>query len=344
MKKIIILISILGVCLFITCKKSGDDQNSLSSPILHASSASFSKRSITKSTQPSVVTTTTSSTITYSPAISLNGASNQVLSLLDISGSGTNCIDLTNCSNITIDNCVLHSSTLNGVHLYNCKNITITNCLIYDVATGVYVESSSTVNVNHNQVANVQGPLPRGQMVQFNNVSGSGNSISYNICENIAGKSYPEDAISLYKTDGTALSPVQIIGNWIRGGGPSKTGGGIMLGDNGGSYMVARDNVLVDPGQYGIAIASGTNIQVLNNKIYSEQQSYSNVGLYVWNQYGTTCSLNTVSGNQVSWKNSAGAESDGWNSGNCGPVSGWGTNTFNAPIDASLLPAQIITK
>ena len=354
MKKIVILINILGICLFITCKKSGDDQNSLgataSSPNLHASAASYSRKNISNPT-PTTTTTTTantptssSTTFTSSPAISLNGVSNQVLSQLDISGSGANCIDLSNCSNITINNCILHSSTLNGVHLYNCKNITITNCFMYNVATGVYAEYSSTVNVNHNQVANVQGPLPRGQMVQFNNVSGSGNVISYNICENVAGQSNPEDVINLYKTNGTASSPVQVIGNWIRGGGPSTTGGGIMLGDQGGSYMIAQDNILVNPGQYGVAIASGTNIQVLNNKIFSTQQSYSNVGLYIWNQYNTACSLNTISGNQVSWKNSAGTENDGWNSGNCGAVSGWSANTFNAPIDASILPAQIITK
>ena len=117
-----------------------------------------------------------------------------------------------------------------------------------------------------------------------------------------------------------------------------------MLGDQGGAYMIAQDNILVNPGQYGIAIASGTNIQVLNNKIYSAQQLYSNVGLYIWNQYNTSCSLNTISGNQVSWKNSAGIENDSWNAGNCGPVSNWTTNICNAPIDASLLPAQIITK
>ena len=117
-----------------------------------------------------------------------------------------------------------------------------------------------------------------------------------------------------------------------------------MLGDQGGSYVIAQDNILVNPGQYGIAVASGTNIQVLNNKVYSAQQSFSNVGLYIWNQYNTSCSLNAISGNQVSWKNSAGSENDGWNAGNCGAVSGWGTNSFNAPIDATILPTQIITK
>lgn len=279
-----------------------------------------------------------------SAPISLNGANNKVISGLDINGGNVNCIDLSNCKNIVIKNCVLHSSVQNGVHLYKCQNIVITNCYIYDVASGVYVQGSTAIDVNHNQVKNVHGPYPRGQMVQFNNVTGAGNKVCYNVCENIAGESYAEDAINMYQTNGTAASPVQIIGNQIRGGGPSKTGGGIMLGDNGGSYMTAEDNVLVNPGQYGIAIASGTNIQIINNKIFGRQLPFSNVGLYIWNQYKSDCSINTISGNRVKWINAAGKESDKWNGGNCGAVTGWDTNICNANIDENILPVKIITK
>ena len=44
--------------------------------------------------------------------------------------------------------------------------------------------------------------------------------------------------------------------NSLRGAGPSNIGSGIMLGDGGGSYQVAHDNNLVDPGQVGIGVAS----------------------------------------------------------------------------------------
>jgi parallel beta-helix repeat protein len=279
-----------------------------------------------------------------SAPISLNGVNNQVISQLEINGGGANCIDLSNCKNIVIKNCVLHSSVQNGVHLYKCQNIVITNCYIHDVASGVYVQGSTAIDVNHNQVKNVQGPYPRGQMVQFNNVTGAGNEVSYNVCENIAQKSNAEDAINMYQTNGTAASPIKIIGNQIRGGGPSKTGGGIVLGDNGGSYMIAADNILVNPGQYGIAIASGTNIQIVNNKIFSRQLPFSNVGLFIWNQYQSNCSMNTISGNQVKWINAAGKENDKWNAGNCGFVAGWDTNILNANIDENILPFKIITK
>jgi len=35
-------------------------------------------------------------------------------------------------------------------------------------------------------------------------------------------------------------------------------GGGIMLGDGGGSNIVAKNNILVDPGQYGMAVSGGS--------------------------------------------------------------------------------------
>ena len=282
----------------------------------------------------------------YTPSapILLNGVHDKVIDGLEIDSSGVNCIRLTNCSNITIQNCRLVSSKGNGVDIYKCKNITIKNCYMESIVTGVYAIESQGINVSYNQVKNVRGPFPRGQMVQFNEVSGKKNVVSYNRCENILGESYPEDIINMFKTNGTFDSPVLIEGNWIRGGGPSKSGGGIMLGDNGGSYIIAKDNILVNPGQYGMAIAGGTNIQIVNNKIYSKRQYFTNVGLYVWNQSPPTCALNTVSGNMVNWINAAGEANNSWNNGNCGMVNGWNTNILKARIDSTILPRIILAK
>jgi hypothetical protein len=197
--------------------------------------------------------------------------------------------------------------------------------------------------VNNNQFKNMVGPMPHGQFVQFDNVSGANNSISYNRGENIFGQSNPEDAINLYKSNGTVSSPIQIVGNWIRGGGPSTSGGGIMLGDNGGSYQVASGNILVNPGQYGMAIAGGDNISIANNSVYAAAQSFTNIGLYVWGQSGSPCTNTTVSGNQVKFFNSSNVENDVWIAGGETTPSGWTTNTFGANIDASILPAVLIS-
>jgi hypothetical protein len=300
---------------------------------------------ITNTTNASNQTVASSDTVYQtSTPVTLNGVSNKVISLLNITGNGKDCINLTNCSNITIMNCILHNSSNDAITLYKCKNVTITNCFIYLVASGIYALESSAVNINNNQFLNMQGPFPGGQFVQFDNVSGTGNRVNSNRGENILGSSNPEDAISMYESNGTVADPIQIGGNWIRGGGPSQTGSGIMLGDDGGSYQIAQNNTLVNPGNSGIGIASGNNIQIIKNKIYGKEQAFTNVGIYVWNEYASGCSLNAVSGNQVNWTNSSGEENDAWDGANCGAITGWNNNTWPAPIDATILPVKIITK
>ena len=301
-----------------------------------------SLQSTTPFTSASLVATTA---ITYktSGPISLTGVKNITISAESITGGTVPCISLSNCSNIIITHCKLINSTTTGVNLTNCVNISVDTSYISNVSSGVYAVDCQTIKVVGNQMKNMVGPYPRGQFVQFNTVSGAGNSVINNKCENIMGSSYPEDAISMYMTNGTAASPVTISGNWIRGGGPSTTGGGIMLGDNGGSYQTAENNTLVNPGQYGMAVSGGTNMQILNNQVYAVQNTFTNVGIYVYNQYTTACSLIIVNGNQVNWTNSAGISNPNWDDGNCGTVTGWSSNTWGANITSSILPATVIT-
>lgn len=274
--------------------------------------------------------------------LELEGLKDTIIANVDISNTTRPILKLSNCSNITIKNCTLTNSTDVAIFLYRCRNISIKNCYISNVSTGVYALESQTIKVIANTVRNVTGPFPRGQMVQFDDVSGAGNRVLNNRCENIIGQSFAEDAISMYKSRGTPSDPILISGNLIKGGGPSITGGGIMLGDNGGEYIVATNNILVNPGQYGMAISGGRHIKIINNKIYSKRQSFTNVGLYIWNQNPLVCQNNTVSGNYVNWTNSNGMANDGWNNGNCGPVAGWDTNFWRASIDSSLLQTNFM--
>jgi hypothetical protein len=95
----------------------------------------------------------------------------------------------------------------------------------------------------------------------------------------------------------------------------------------------------VNPGQYGIAIAGGTNIQIIRNEIFGRQQLFTNVGIYIWNQHTSGCALNTIANNKVNFTNSHGDANHGWNSGNCDKVTGWETNAWGAKIDEKILPA-----
>ncbi|MDB5123624.1 MAG: right-handed parallel beta-helix repeat-containing protein [Mucilaginibacter sp.] len=304
----------------------------------------------TGTTTPAATTTTATTTAvtsgyTSSSPINLNGSHDITISGKSINGGSVPAITLTNCYNVHITKNMLGNSTDVGVYLYNCYNVTVDYNNITNVSTGVYVVNTTGggIVVNYNQFKNMVGPMPRGQFVQFNTVSGSGNSISYNKGENIFGQSNPEDAINLYKSNGTSSSPIQVVGNWIRGGGPSATGGGIMLGDTGGSYEIASNNIMVDPGQYGIAIAGGDHMSITNNSIYGKAQSFTNIGLYIWGQSGSLCTNATISGNQVKFMNKSNSENDAWVGTGESTPSGWSSNTFGANISASILPSVVVS-
>jgi outer membrane biosynthesis protein TonB len=261
---------------------------------------------------------------------------------LVISGIATSYISLTNCYNITIKKCKIGPNTLTGIQTDLCTNIKIDSCYISNVSTGVYALDSKSISVTNCQAKNMQGPYPKGAFVQFDNVSGPGCRVSFNKFENVLGQSYPEDAISMYKSNGLSNDPITIEGNWIRGGGPSPTGGGIMLGDNGGSNITAKNNILVDPGQYGMAVSGGTNMTVINNTIYGKAQSFTNVGLYYWNQSGLSSSNITMSGNYVNFSSQKWGQNNTYlGTGNATP-SGWSTNILNAKLDESILPSSIV--
>lgn len=279
--------------------------------------------------------------------VNLKGVNNITISGDSITAGGVPGFTLTNCYNIHIHgNKVVNGKGNNSVAVYlvNCHDITIDSCYFSSVTSGVYaVDCTTNIVVTNNYMLNMVGPYPRGQFVQFNGVSGSGNIISYNKCKNIMGQSTPEDAINMFVSSGTVASPIQILGNWIQGGGPSKTGGGIMTGDSGGSYVIVSGNILVDPGQYGIANSGGSNISIVNNEIYARSQSFTNVGLYVASEGGAKAGATTVSGNKVTFYSSSGGLNSDWiGTGSQAPTVtpiGWSNNNWNAGLTAAILPA-----
>jgi hypothetical protein len=294
--------------------------------------------------EPKANLPTTETTFPYriSGPIVRDGIKNKSISFLEISNPDGYCIKLTNCSDIVIQYCKLGPSKNEGIYLYNCKNITVSYCSMEDISTGVSAVESRGIKVIYNDVKNVKGPYPRGQMVQFDAVYGNGNSISFNVCENILGQSNPEDAISLFKSNGTEADPIQVIGNWIRGGGPSRSGGGIIAGDYGGSFITIENNILVDPGQYGIAITSGHHITIKDNKIYAKKQPFTFWGLMAYIQYPIATHSNTMMNNEVNFKNKDGLLRNMWNDGKSGDINGWHSNTYNPNLSDSILPEIII--
>ena len=280
-----------------------------------------------------------------SSAINLAGAHDITISGKSINGGTVPAISLSNCYNVTITQNSLGNSSNVGIYLYNCYNITIEYNYITNVSAGVYVDHSTGggIIVNYNQFLNMTGPGPRGQFVQFNTVSGANNSISYNKAQNVSGKSNPQEAINLYMSKGTAASPILVNGNWIMGGGPSTSGGGIQLGDTGGSYETASNNILVNPGQMGLSISGGDHISMTNNTVFAKAQSFTNVGVVVWGQAGYSVTSSTVSGNNVNFSNAQNVQNDSYLGPGTTAPAGWSTNIWGANITASVLPAAIIS-
>ncbi|RYY30556.1 MAG: right-handed parallel beta-helix repeat-containing protein [Sphingobacteriaceae bacterium] len=280
--------------------------------------------------------------------ISLNGVHNIEIKGKTITGVSQSCITLTNCSNIRITNCSFVNGRARGIYLYNCQNITIENNFFNKVVSGVLADHcKGGIVVNHNQFLNMTGPMPGGQYVQFNTVEGANCSVSYNKGENILGEGKPEDCINLYQSRGTMESPIKVMGNWIRGGGPSGSGGGIMLGDNGGAYQIAENNILVNPGEYGMAIAGGEHISIISNKIYGRMQSFTNVGLYVNAIGGYKITDAVVKGNRIEFYNAKNYNNNWWLADQNNKPEGWddgGNILGDKTLNESLLPKKIITR
>ena len=287
---------------------------------------------------------------TASPPISYSGKTGITIADKDFtSGSGSAAIYLSSCSDIKIVNCrFTNIPTYIAIQLNQCSNIEIVNCFFDTFMSGVYaVKCTGGINIHCNSFENIVGPKPRGQIVQFNTCTGGGNRINYNISDHkMSSTMDPEDLINVYASQGLSTDPIQIIGNNLRGGGPSTSGGGIMVGDNNGKHIIVQDNILVDPGQYGIGVPAGEDIIVKNNKVYAKQQSFTNVGIYVGLAgeiaagYPCVGSSITVQGNQVNWTKSTGIK-NGWYNCSCCPVGTLSGNNFNASIGSDILPLTL---
>jgi O-antigen ligase len=270
------------------------------------------------------------------PCLSIKDVADVTIENMRIGPCGGHGIDIFGSRRIIVRNVSIERTGGSGIFVLRSENVTVENNVIEDNITSVSAQDSQGVTVRCNRLRNPRGPIPRGQFVQFDKVYGPGNVISCNAGVNEPGRGVPEDAISIYKSSGTAESPILIERNSITGGGPSPSGGGILLGDAGGSYLIARDNILENPGQYGIGVAGEHDIEVSGNIVVARRQPFTNVGISVWRQDPPECRNIVVKNNLVSWISGRGFPNPWWKGpGYCHRVEGVITNNFAA------MPEQI---
>ena len=255
-------------------------------------------------------------------AITIANSRNVTIKCLNIGNMPRHGIRITNSQNVKILDTWIHdlagNSPMLAIDIAESTDILLEGNRLEQVRSGVYVLGGPGIVFRGNRVVNVMGPFPRGQMIQFNKVSGPGNVISGNLAINHHGLSYPEDVISIFKSSGTAESPILIEDNFIMGDpnlgsqDMSRSGSGFMLGDVGGWNILARNNTLISPGQVGIGVPSGGNIVIEGNLIYGEQSNVSNVGIYVWNQSAIKGGPIRIADNIVQWSNKDGNNNSFW--------------------------------
>jgi Right handed beta helix region len=286
-------------------------------------------------------------------------------------GGGQDCIVIKNSTDITIQNSeigpcggeginingggkikifdnYIHPETLSpgccdhndGVLLQNTSNVIIQgNVIAYSESNVEATQAVSGLTVVGNFLLNPRGPFPRGQNVQAWNAQNVVVKNNYALSSHNTSKYlYPddqEDSINFGIGSGFVA-----MGNYITGG-QSPTGCGL-IADDGANGATFTGNRLVDTGECGIGIASGTKQIVAHNKILNRTPvpGGGDTALYVWSQYkGTGCGPVTVNHNIATEIRSDGTQSGYWNGGGCEPVTLQG-NVWDEAAEKLLTPVE----
>lgn len=253
-------------------------------------------------------------------------------------------IQISGTGNITIKNSYIGPSRRNGITIENFTGtIRFENCLFVSNKCAIEVSTSTcTFQMENSQCINPFGaPECKGQFFQAVSATMTNSYIRDCAMENFLGLGSTEDWISFFNSGGTSGSRFIVENNVVRGGGPSISGGGFMLGDHGGSYITVQNNKFLNPGNYQIAVSGGNNFIVQNNLAYSQNTGYTRIGMYAYGQEGAACNNITFQSNAISqWNNNTWYAGDGSPAEDCGIITG-ANPTFTQTNLTNLTLAQL---
>lgn len=262
-------------------------------------------------------------------------------------------VRLLGTGNITFKNCYFGPAIRNGATIGDGFSglVRFEGCLFVSQKMGIEVSASNcTVQIENCQCINPWGaPVCKGQFFQAVNSTMTNSYIRNCAMENFVGLGSPEDWISFFGSGGTSSSRFIVENNHVRRGGPSRSGGGFMLGDHGGGYVTVRNNKFLDPGNYQIAVSGGNNFTIENNLAYSTNTGYVRIGMYAYGQQGYACS-NVIWQNNGMWiyNGNSWYPGDGSPAESCGTITGANptftqTNITNLTLAQLNFPSTIIT-
>lgn len=295
----------------------------------------------------------------YSRPLVFKNQNNITVNGDSINGGSTYCISITNCTNVHIINCKLQNSIKDAIFITGSSGVVIEYNYFSLVNRGVNAIAcpKGQIVIQFNQALNIKGAYPAGQFVQLNNVSGRGIKILFNKVDNIPGIAINEDIISIYKCNGTKEDPILIAGNILRGG-TSGSGAGITIGDKGGSYQTATNNITVQTGAAGVQCAGGNHMIMTHNTVFGVATSISHIGVTAGNYSGLTISDWTIANNRSYWicgnadqitskgvKSTSREYSYAYYNKPAGVTINWkgDGNIVDATLTANILPVKLIT-
>jgi hypothetical protein len=194
------------------------------------------------------------------------------------------------------------------------------------------------------------------QFFQADKIRAAGD-VSWNRVVNHFGRSNVEDNINLFKSSGTGRAgPFRVHHNMIagayakRGNGAGYTGGGIMTGDAGGSYITVSDNRVVGTSNYGVAIVGGHDNQLLRNRVINDGRTENGtrhgpsfaVGIPLWRAGSASTGPRAwAKDNVVGWEQASGSRNDTWMP-SCSPARACtGRSTVRGDITAATERAEL---
>ncbi len=261
---------------------------------------------------------------------------------------GGNGIAVSGSGAVRIYDSYIHPETLStgccdhndGILLEATRDVTIQgNVIAYGESNVEAPKDVSALTIIGNFLLNPRGPYPRGQNVQAWNSPGVVVRGNYTLSSRDTRRFlYPddqEDSINFGKGSGFVAEE-----NYVTGG-HSRSGCGL-IADDGANKVRLTGNRVVDSGQCGIGIASGTDQFVRRNRIVNRTpvRGGGNTALYVWNQYkDVPCGPVTVSDNIATEVRKNGTQSGFWNGGGCDPVANH-ANIWNEAAEKLLTPVR----